>query len=68
MDKTIPDRRHGMASGFGADRAESREGGSGTVTPGHARGMEEKACLKCLAYGNFCSAGCREWGTFGEKA
>ena len=68
MDKAIPNRRHSMASGSSEDRAESRESGSGTTAAGHARGMEAEACLKCAAYGYFCSPGCREWQEYGEEA
>lgn len=69
MDKTVPNWRHGMAGGSGEDRKKSRESSGGATTAGHARGMEKaETCVKCLAYGNFCSAGCREWETYGEGA
>lgn len=68
MGEALPARRPAMASSISANRQKPGPSGSGATRGGYGRAVEEtESCLKCLAYGNYCSAGCREWAEFGEN-
>lgn len=64
--------RSGEGQGaIGADREQARESGCGNAQAGHARTMATSCELDCgyvNASGkvNWCSASCREFGTWGR--